>query len=94
MRPSPLQRLREVPEGPEGLAVLDLALREAVAHRLGRPLARIDRRAFAELPPGLAERAVEIGRALDRARFAGDAPSPDLTARVESLVATLEARAA
>lgn len=88
----PLERLRRVPEGEEGLAVLDQALREAAGRRLGHPAeGRAD---LAALPPPLSEQALALARELDRCRFAGEAPSEGLTERVRELVRALVEQAA
>jgi len=71
------------------VAVLDETLRDAVARRLDvAPDAA--RAAASDLPEGLSARVAEVQRALERVRFAGEAPGADLADRVRALVVDLE----
>jgi len=71
------------------LALLDESLREALSKRLHVPTDHA-REAARDLPEGLSARVAEALRALERVRFAGEAPGDDLADRVRALVLDLE----
>lgn len=89
---TPRERLARLPGDPKArLSELDAALRDALARRAGVPVARLDREAaMAALDATLRERVRDATRALDRARFAEQAPDPGLEAAVRELVVSLE----
>ncbi len=89
--PTPERLLQHLPAGgPDRLATLDEALREALRRRVAPDAARIERsKALGALPDALASEVRRVGAALDRARFAGDAPSEDLAEQVRGLVRAL-----
>jgi hypothetical protein len=73
--PKASARLLHLPADPEQrLVAFDAALRQALADHAGIDVAELDRAAEIDaLPDGLRERVAQLGRELDRARFAGDA---------------------
>lgn len=88
--PSVRQQLARLPEDPDlRLGALDALLRRALAERVGQPLHTLDRtQACATLPEELAADVLQVGRRLDRVRFAGD-PADDIEAQVRSLITRL-----
>lgn len=84
-------RLKSLPpNGPERLALLDLALREALAARVGVSVGALRRpEAIGALHEDLAERVDAAFAALDRCRFAGDPSCPELEAMVKDAVGRL-----
>lgn len=87
--------LRSLPDAPsDRLAALEAALRLALADRAGVPVEGLDRRAALDaLPQPLRDRAVALAAALDRARFASEAPDDvaGLRSEVVQLVAEIAA---
>lgn len=88
--PSVRQQLARLPQDPDlRLGALDALLRRALAERVGQPLRTLDRtQACATLPEQLASDVLQVGRRLDRVRFAGDPPG-DIEAQVRSLITRL-----
>jgi hypothetical protein len=84
----PLTRLQQMPDHREGrLAVIDGALREALARHAGVPVAQLDRGAVtAGLPEALAAEVADITLQLDRARFAEQADEGELVGRVRGAI--------
>ena len=84
-------RLKSLPaDGAERLAVLDLALREALAAHVKVPVGTLRRpEALAALHDDLQHRVENAFASLDRCRFAGEAPGPDLEVMVRDAIGRL-----
>lgn len=84
-------RLASLPEAPsERLATLDLALREALAAKLDTEVGSLRRdEALGSLHDDLSARVQTAFASLDRCRFAGDPPGPDLEAMVKDAIGRL-----
>lgn len=84
-------RLKSLPaEGPERLATLDLALREALADHLKMDVGSLRRaEALAALHEDLHDRVANAFAALDRCRFAGGTPNEDLLVAVRDAIGRL-----
>jgi hypothetical protein len=89
--PTPVERLRLLPEeAVDQLDLLDDVLRQSMGKRLGLPANQLEwREVVGQLPETLQERVATVCNALERARFAGEAPGPDLADRVRSVVQDL-----
>ena len=90
---TPTERLARLPDEPTArLAALEAAFRLALSRRAGVPPAALDRDPVIEgLPDPRRDVVRAASVALDRARYAAEATSPDLEARVRAAVQAVEA---